>query len=298
MGGAFAQNLLAAGWRVVGYDTDRSAARARARRRDRRQCRGGRAARPIIITSLPSPGARIDTVAAIAARSCRAGSSSRCSTFTLDDKDKAEKRAAQGRPRHARLSGERHRLAGARPDLVVYASGDRKPIGEGAPVFAASPAAYDLGAFGNGSRMKYVANLLVAINNVASAEAMVLGMKAGLDPQADLRDDLQRRRQFARVRAARADDGEERLQRRHHEMLGLAEGHGRDRRLRQEDAACRRRCFRRRCRSMPRRSKAATPMTTPPRSAPCWRRKPGQAPQVALRAAALKIFSPSSLPAP
>ena len=31
--------------------------------------------------------------------------------------------------------------------------------------------------------MKYVANLLVAINNVASAEAIVLGMKAGLDPR-------------------------------------------------------------------------------------------------------------------
>jgi 3-hydroxyisobutyrate dehydrogenase-like beta-hydroxyacid dehydrogenase len=30
--------------------------------------------------------------------------------------------------------------------------------------------------------MKLVANLLVAIHNVASAEAMVLGMKAGLDP--------------------------------------------------------------------------------------------------------------------
>ena len=43
--------------------------------------------------------------------------------------------------------------------------------------------AYDVGAFGNGSKMKYVANLLVAINNVASAEAMVLGMKAGLPPQ-------------------------------------------------------------------------------------------------------------------
>jgi putative dehydrogenase len=42
---------------------------------------------------------------------------------------------------------------------------------------------HDLGAYGNGSRMKYVANLLVAIHNVASAEAMVLGMKAGLDPQ-------------------------------------------------------------------------------------------------------------------
>jgi 3-hydroxyisobutyrate dehydrogenase-like beta-hydroxyacid dehydrogenase len=31
--------------------------------------------------------------------------------------------------------------------------------------------------------MKYIANLLVAINNVAAAEALVLGMKAGLDPQ-------------------------------------------------------------------------------------------------------------------
>jgi 3-hydroxyisobutyrate dehydrogenase-like beta-hydroxyacid dehydrogenase len=31
--------------------------------------------------------------------------------------------------------------------------------------------------------MKFVANLLVAIHNVASAEAMVLGIKAGLDPQ-------------------------------------------------------------------------------------------------------------------
>jgi 3-hydroxyisobutyrate dehydrogenase-like beta-hydroxyacid dehydrogenase len=39
--------------------------------------------------------------------------------------------------------------------------------------------AHDLGRFGNGTRMKLVANLLVAIHNVASAEAMVLGAKAG-----------------------------------------------------------------------------------------------------------------------
>ena len=37
-----------------------------------------------------------------------------------------------------------------------------------------------LGAFGNGSRMKFVANLMVAIHNVSAAEAFVLGMKAGL----------------------------------------------------------------------------------------------------------------------
>jgi len=46
-----------------------------------------------------------------------------------------------------------------------------------------SRAAYNVGDFGNGSRMKYVANLLVTIHNVASAEAMVLGIKSGLDPR-------------------------------------------------------------------------------------------------------------------
>ena len=67
-------------------------------------------------------------------------------------------------------------------DLVIYASGDSKAIGTIKPVLAGfSRKTYDVGAFGNGSRMKFVANLLVAINNVASAEAMVLGMKAGLD---------------------------------------------------------------------------------------------------------------------
>ena len=67
---------------------------------------------------------------------------------------------------------------------MIYASGDRKAIAKLKPMFAGfSRKSYDVGAFGNGSRMKYVANLLVAINNVASAEAMVLGMKAGLDPK-------------------------------------------------------------------------------------------------------------------
>ena len=69
-------------------------------------------------------------------------------------------------------------------DLVIYASGDSDAVAAVQPFFGAfARAAHDLGAYGNGSRMKYVANLLVAIHNVASAEAMVLGMKAGLDPR-------------------------------------------------------------------------------------------------------------------
>src|SRR6202043_68910 len=105
------------------------------------------------------------------------------STFTLEDKARAERALAKAG--HVMLdcpvSGTGKQAAVK--DLVIYASGDHKAIRKLRPLFAGfSRAAHDLGAFGNGSRMKYVANLLVAINNVATAEAMVLGIKAGLDP--------------------------------------------------------------------------------------------------------------------
>ena len=69
-------------------------------------------------------------------------------------------------------------------DLVVFASGDSAAIASVTDVFEGfSRAQYELGAFGNGSRMKFVANLLVAIHNVAAGEAFALGIKAGLDPE-------------------------------------------------------------------------------------------------------------------
>ena len=40
-----------------------------------------------------------------------------------------------------------------------------------------------VGAFGNGTRMKFIANHLVAIYNVAVAESMTFARKMGLDPQ-------------------------------------------------------------------------------------------------------------------
>jgi 3-hydroxyisobutyrate dehydrogenase/glyoxylate/succinic semialdehyde reductase len=69
-------------------------------------------------------------------------------------------------------------------DLVVYASGDSDAIARCAGLFTDfAKQSADLGAFGNGSRMKFVANLLVAIHNVAAAEAMILAERAGLDPR-------------------------------------------------------------------------------------------------------------------
>jgi 3-hydroxyisobutyrate dehydrogenase-like beta-hydroxyacid dehydrogenase len=138
----------------------------------------------IIITSLPSPKALTATVAAIIKAKVPRRVIVEASTFTLEDKSRAE--AALRKAGHVMLdcpmsgTGAQAKVR----DLVVYASGGSAEIKKLKPVFAGfTRAVHDVGAFGNGSRMKYVANLLVAIHNVASAEAMVLGMKSGLPPQ-------------------------------------------------------------------------------------------------------------------
>jgi len=186
MGGAFARNLIASGWRVVGYDTDAARRKelAKAGVEIARNLKSLAAAVPIVITSLPKPEALVATAKEIAATGLPRRIVVECSTFTIEDKVKAERvlRAAGHTMLDCPVSGTGSQAATG--DLVIYASGDTKAIAKIKPVFANfSRKTYNVGAFGNGSRMKYVANLLVAINNVASAEAMVLGMKSGLDPQ-------------------------------------------------------------------------------------------------------------------
>ncbi|MGD0026776.1 MAG: NAD(P)-dependent oxidoreductase [Xanthobacteraceae bacterium] len=186
MGGAFAQNLVAAGWRVIGYDIAAARRRALARAGVEIAADAGELARKArtIILSLPNPGALALTVSAIVKAAVSRRVIIEASTFTLEDKASAE--AALRKAGHVLLdcpvsgTGSQAKVK----DIVVYASGGAAEIRRLRPLFAGfTRAVYDLGEFGNGSRMKYVANLLVAIHNVASAEAMVLGIKAGLAPQ-------------------------------------------------------------------------------------------------------------------
>ncbi|MGA6936178.1 MAG: NAD(P)-dependent oxidoreductase [Pseudolabrys sp.] len=190
MGGAFAKNLVAAGWRVIGYDI--SAAKRREAKRAGVELVNDAAEvaaeAPIILTSLPKPQALMDTVQRIAAAKFKGKGQGKVvaemSTFTISDKEKAERvlRKAGHIMIDCPVSGTGSQAKNR--DLVFYASGDAKATARLRPVLMGfGRNVFNVGQFGNGSRMKYVANLLVAINNVASAEAMVLGMKAGLDPR-------------------------------------------------------------------------------------------------------------------
>ena len=186
MGGAIARNLAAAGWRVLGHDIDASRCTAIAAAGVEIRPDAAATAReaPVLLLSLPSPAASLATAQAIAASGGDRRIVIEASTLAL--KDKLAIQAALQAGGHVALdcpiSG-----TGAQAltkDLVIYASGDAQSIAVLGPMFAAySRAVHDVGAYGNGSKMKFVANLLVAIHNVASAEAIVLGVKAGLDPQ-------------------------------------------------------------------------------------------------------------------
>jgi L-threonate 2-dehydrogenase len=180
MGSAMSGNLVKAGFSVHGYDV------LPARRAELEKA-GGTALHslsdldsPVVISSLPSAQALHD-VAGELNRKCIV-----VETSTLPIEDKIRARETLQRKGITLLdcplsgTGAQARTK----DLTVYGSGDQNAFEQTKPVLEGfSRAHYYLGEFGNGSKMKYVANLMVAIHNVAAAEAFVLGMKAGLDPQ-------------------------------------------------------------------------------------------------------------------
>ena len=185
MGSAMSFNLGRAGFRVAGFDVV-------PRRRAEHQRAGGVAAKSprdvarradLLVTSLPSARALAEVAAELAASAKRGTIVIETSTLPIAVKEAARDVLAK---RGVILLGCPLSGTGAQArvkDLIVYASGDRAAYRKTVPVLQGfTRANYYVGAFGAGSKIKFVANLLVAIHNVAAAEAMVLGMKAGLDP--------------------------------------------------------------------------------------------------------------------
>ena len=187
MGSALSGHLLRAGYEVVGYDIvpHRLAEHAD---------RGGRPAAspaevaaqvPIVVTSLPSAAALAevthgdDGVAAWAAAGLIV-----LETSTLPIEVKQDARQFLGERGITLLdcplsgTGEQAR----RGDVIAYLSGDEAAKQRAASVVAAmTRACHDVGPFGSGSKMKFIANLLVTVHTLAAAEALLLARRAGLD---------------------------------------------------------------------------------------------------------------------
>jgi len=184
MGSAIARNLVERGWRVIGFDVNPATNTELARANVSIAASVAQLTRdvPVIMTSLPTPAAVERVAHEIADSGQPQKTVIELSTLALADKLQFESilRNAGHVALDCPLSG-----TGAQAqirDLVVYASGDAKAISQCMGLFADfAKQSADLGRYGNGSRMKFIANHLVAINNVATAEAMLLAERAGLD---------------------------------------------------------------------------------------------------------------------
>jgi len=188
MGGAFAKHLAVAGVRTSGYDLLRANLEAFSAQGGH-ACSSARAvaaASDIVITSLPNSAA-LENALFGEEGVVAAGRSGllvvETSTLSLEDKERCRARlAACGIGMlDAPISGTGPQAQAK--DIAIFGSGDRAEFDRTRNILChlARSVRY-VGPFGAGSKMKYIANLLVAVHIVGAAEAIVLGEKAGLDP--------------------------------------------------------------------------------------------------------------------
>lgn len=186
MGGAFAANLLKAGFNVVGFDIS---AEATARFTAAGGKLLGSAAEvvetaPISFTSLPSVKAFLAVYAEIARARVDGRILIDACTMPVHVKEEALARLAGTGAIMLDCPVSGTGAQAAKKDLVILGSGDQAAFEKARPVFEGmSRKICYLGPFGKGSTMKFLANHLVNIHNVAAAEAFTLASKAGIDLQ-------------------------------------------------------------------------------------------------------------------
>ncbi len=189
MGSCYARHLLEASFSVTGYDVSAE------RMASFGQAGGQLASSPgevvqksdVIVTALSSVAAfRSVMLGADAATAHVRKGQLFIETGTLAIPLKEEARArveANGAGMvDATVTGTR--VHAERRELVVYASGTEADVAAARPVIEAF--AHDVrfvGPFGDGMKLKMVTNHLVAVHNVATAEALSLARAAGLDLQ-------------------------------------------------------------------------------------------------------------------
>ena len=190
MGGAMAEALLKAGYTVTGFDVVSAA-------KQRLKAAGGKAlanstrvleASDVVLVSVATSAA----LAQVAEQLCQAPKRPAgqralvVETSTLPIEDKQAFAAAMKRAgldvMDCPISGTAVRMKDRA--WTMFVSGSKAAYKRVEPVLRVfTDNVPYVGAYGNGSKMKFAANHLVAIYNVACAESVNLARKMGLDPK-------------------------------------------------------------------------------------------------------------------
>jgi len=184
MGLAMSQNLMLSGFTVHGYDIDDTRKNlfkfAKGSVTDSVQELTEKS--DVLITSLPSAQALVTVCHSLAETGPRKLTVIETSTLPIKEKLAARRilSPAQLVLLDCPLSGTGSQAQ--TKDLVVYGSGPIAAYKKVRRILEGfSRNQFYLGAFGNGMKLKLIANYLVAIHNAATAEALVLAERANLN---------------------------------------------------------------------------------------------------------------------
>jgi 3-hydroxyisobutyrate dehydrogenase-like beta-hydroxyacid dehydrogenase len=189
LGSAMASNLVKGGFTVVGFDTV-------AERMTSLEGDGGQSAvspkdvadrSDVVILCLPTADALFDVVGG--KDGLRDGGSKgqiviEVSTFAIADKEnaRAELAAAGKILLDCPVSG--NRILALKRQLTAFGSGEEAAYAAVEHIISGfAHRTFYVGEFGAGMKMKFCGNILNLVHNSVAAEVMVLGMKAGLDPE-------------------------------------------------------------------------------------------------------------------
>jgi 2-hydroxy-3-oxopropionate reductase len=190
LGSAVASRLLAGGFAVTGYDSRPEQLKALGPRGLRgasslKEAATGADAVFTILPSLETVEAAILGPGGLLAGLARSATLIQMSTIspTLTRRLGEAAASAEVGFLDAPMSGTSAMVE--RGDCTIFAGGDASRIEACRPVFAAiAKRTVHVGPIGSASLAKLATNLLVALNTAAVAEALVLGVKGGLAPQA------------------------------------------------------------------------------------------------------------------
>lgn len=185
MGSAMSGHLLQAGYEVHGFDVIPEKVEDFVELGGVAESSGAAvaAASDIVLLSLPTVQSLDDAAADVAGGAHDNLIVVEMGVFPMDAKERARSRLADVGVELMDVPVSGTGLQAADATLVVFASGSEEAFQRTAPIFdVIGRSTHFLGEFGNGSVMKYIANLLVAVHNLAAAEAHTLGIAAGMDP--------------------------------------------------------------------------------------------------------------------
>ena len=184
IGTPMSQNLLRAGFDVIGFDLVENSAFVEAGGRFAQSVQDVARQAQVVVQSLPTVAALDSTVSGLLEAAQEGLIVIDISSYPVDSKKQAAKRLAEqgGAMLDCEISGLPFMVANR--TAVIFQAGDKATVDRLQDIFEGmADRCFYLGEFGSATKMKLLANMMVAIHNSVAGEVLNLAARIGVDPE-------------------------------------------------------------------------------------------------------------------